>query len=119
MKLFDRIPSNYFSLLTKKYRTVYVFALLTLYDALKIYKVRIKRSDYVTMLKNRGVKLLNLLDIKEDENEDEDFCKDENLNVDDNLLNLKINYILRKLVQTGWIYIEKEQKTNIFYVFLY
>ncbi|MCQ3034983.1 MAG: DUF5716 family protein [Bacilli bacterium] len=118
MKLFDRIPTNFFSLLSRKYRSVYAFALLTLYDALKTYKIRIKRSDYVMMLKNRGSELLNLFDINEDKSEDGDNVKDETPNIDDNLLNQKVNYIIRKLAQTGWIEIEKEQKTNTFYIYL-
>ena len=69
MKLFDKIPTNFFSLLTRKYRSIYAFALLTLYDALKTYKTKIKRSDYVSMLKNRGSELLNLFDINEDRSE--------------------------------------------------
>ena len=77
MKLFDKIPTNFFSLLTRKYRSIYAFALLTLYDALKTYKTKIKRSDYVSMLKNRGSELLNLFDINEDRSEDGDETKDE------------------------------------------
>ena len=118
MKLFDKIPTNFFSLLTRKYRSIYAFALLTLYDALKTYKTKIKRSDYVSMLKNRGSELLNLFDINEDRSEDGDETKDETPNIDDNLLNQKVNYIIRKLVQTGWIQIEKESKTNTYYIYL-
>lgn len=123
MKLFDKIPENFFSLLSRKYKSVYAFSLLTLYDTLKLYKTKIKKSDYLMLLRSRGADLMSLFDIALDRQDDKDDEDEDQTTIatdssDDSTIAKKTNYICNKLVKTGWMEIERDPKTNIDYIFL-
>ncbi|HBD06490.1 MAG TPA: hypothetical protein DCY93_03665 [Firmicutes bacterium] len=125
---FDKVPENLFSVLSRKYKKVYVIALLALYDALKLYKTRIKKSDYAAMLDASFAKLtalkeidMSLFDLNSDRNESRNYDEEvpESAEpVDENSPFVKISYIIRKLEITGWIEIEKDIKTNIEYIYV-
>lgn len=89
MNLFKKLPDNFFSLLASKNKNVYGMALLVLYDALSMYRDKIRRSDYVSLLKNRLSEEMSDF-VEEDENPFED----------------KASLIVRRLIETGWIYID-------------
>lgn len=120
MKLFDRIPENFFSLLSRKYKSVYAFSLLTLYETLKLYKTRIKKADYLSLLRSHGADLMALFDIaldRQDDNDDDD-SEDITNEVGDSTLAIKTNYICRKLVKSGWMEIQRDIKSNVDYIYL-
>ncbi len=117
--LFDRIPSDLFSPLSRKYKSIYAYALVCLYRCLKLYKTDIKRSDYVSLLRSQGTELMALFSVEQDkldDKEDEvsiDFGKDY---TDD--LNAKINYIVRKLASCGWFIVSKNPKNGVEYIYV-
>lgn len=119
MNLFDKLPENFFSILSRKYKAVYAYSLMTLFECLKLYKTDIKKVDYINMLKERGDKIMPLFDVKldklDDKNEEEETV---NAEVDISSINYKVNYIFRKLVNTGWIDVEKDPTTNVDKIFL-
>ncbi|MCQ2742549.1 MAG: DUF5716 family protein, partial [Bacilli bacterium] len=117
MKLFDKIPSNFFSLLTKKYRQVYAFALLELSDALRIYKTKIRRSDYAAMLRAKGTEILDLFDIEADKT-DGAFLNKEPTTSEETDITSKVNHIIHTMADTGWIVLETDPKTKIAYIYL-
>ena len=59
-RLFDKIPEELFAPLSRKYKTIYAFALVSLYHMLKLYKTDIKRVDYANLLKSQGSELMAL-----------------------------------------------------------
>lgn len=111
MKLFDKIPDNFFSPLARKYRAVYAFALLTLYDHLIIYRSEIKKVDFINALKNKGSELINLFNPQVDKEEsDEENITDIKVDEEDpSSINSKTNYIVRELQNCGWFQIEKDK----------
>lgn len=118
MNLFDRVPENFFSVLSRKYKAVYAFALVQLFDTLKTYKSRIRKSDYLEQLKDHGEDLLKLFDVDLDRLDDKDDEEKIPLEVSDSAVSAKVSYIYRKLVSTGWIDVEKDLHTNVEYLFL-
>lgn len=122
MKLFDRLPENFFSPLSRKYKSVYAFSLLTLYDTLRLYKTSIKKSDYLSLLRSRGADLMELFDIALDRQDDRESDEDENeaTSAEDDYSSLaaKTNYICRKLIKTGWMEIERNPTTNVDHIYL-
>ena len=117
--LFDKIPENFFSVLSRKYKSVYALALLTLYETLKTYKVSIKKTDYLNMLTSRISDSMSLFSVALDRLDDKDDEKIESAaDVNEELTPSKISYIVKKLEKTGWIELEKDVKTNTEYIFL-
>lgn len=118
MNLFDRLPENFFSVLSRKYKAVYSFALMTLFETLKIYKTKIKRSDYIKALYDHGEDLFKLFDVELDKLDDKN--EDENIpyELSDSVITSKINYIFKKLVNTGWISVERDLANNVDYLYL-
>ncbi len=111
MNLFAKIPDNFFSILSSKNKNIYGIALVTLYDCLTIYRNRIRKSDYLNLLKSRGENEINLFEI-----EAEDF--DDTTLLTEPTLGAKANLILRRLVDTGWILIDTDLKSGCEYILL-
>lgn len=111
MNLFEKLPDNFFSILSSKNKSIYGIALITLYEALTMYRARIKKSDYLDLLKSRsGDDVVKLT--FDDEDETSLFN-----NVEPTLAN-KANFILKRLVDTGWVYIDYDVKTGAEYLLL-
>lgn len=110
MNLFSKIPDNFFSILSSKNKNIYGLALVTLYDALSMYHTKIRKSDYLDLLKYRGEKEINSLIIEDD------FGGEVNLS--EPSLAGKANLIVRRLVDTGWIIIDSDVKTGAEYILL-
>ena len=111
MNLFEKIPDNFFSILSSKNKNIYGIALVTLYEALTMYRNRIRKSDFLELLKSRGEQVVSLLTF-----EDEDEF--ENNYVYEPTLAQKANYIVRRLIDTGWIYLDQNIKTGTEYILL-
>ena len=93
--LFDKIPENFFSVLSRKYKSVYALALLTLYET---YKVSIKKTDYLNMLTSRISDSMSLFSVALDRLDDKDDEKIESAaDVNEELTPSKISYIVKKL----------------------
>lgn len=116
MNLFEKLPENFFSVLSRKYKAVYSFSLLTLFETLKTYKTHIKKSDYINALREHGEEIMSLFDVKLDQMDDRSDEETVNYDVEDSEVSSKINYIFRKLVSTGWIEVENVKGTD--YIFL-
>lgn len=123
-RLFDKIPEELFSPLSRKYKSVYAYALLALYHMLKLYKNDIHKSDYVNFLKSQGAEMMELFSIETDKLDDKDESElvevDIRVNSDDasSLLASKVNYVVRKLAKCGWYIISKDPKNNIEYIYI-
>jgi len=116
LNLFEKLPENFFSVLSRKYKAVYSFSLLTLFETLKTYKTRIKKSDYINALREHGEEIMALFDVKLDQMDDRSEEEKVDYEIEDSEVSSKINYIFRKLVSTGWIEVENEKGAN--YIFL-
>lgn len=123
-RLFSKIPENLFSPLSRKYKAVYAFALLALYQMLKTYKSDIKRSDYSNFLKSQGEEILSLFSVESDRLDDKDdeetvyVEKSKSTEEDQSILNDKVSYIIRKLSQCGWFIVSKDPKSNVEYLYI-
>ena len=112
MNLFEKIPENFFSILSSKNKNIYGIALLSLYEALTIYRNKIRKTDYLDILKSKGEKEVSLFNF-----EDEDIGNDLSL-IYEPTLQSKANFILRRLIDTGWILLEQDVKSNAEYILL-
>lgn len=119
-RLFDRIPGDLFSPLSRKYKAIYAFALVCLYRCLRLYKTDIKRSDYVSLIKNQGQELLDLFSVEmdqlDDKNDEEKVSLDSKVDEDD--LSSKITYVVRKLATCGWFILSKNPKNGVEYIYI-
>ena len=111
MNLFNKIPDNFFSILSSKNKNIYGLALVTLYDALAMYHSKIRKSDYLDLLKYRGANEINSLIIEDD------FALDNDVFIEPNLAN-KANLIVKRLIDTGWIIIDSDVKSGADYILL-
>ncbi len=112
MNLFEKLPDNFFSILSSKNKNIYGIALVTLYDALTLYRNRIRKSDYLDLLKSCGEKEVTLFSF-----EDEGVEDDSPLFYEPSL-SQKANFVVRRLMETGWILIEQDVKTGTEYILL-
>lgn len=112
MNLFEKLPDNFFSILSSKNKNIYGIALVTLYEALTMYRNRIRKTDYLDLLKSRGEKEVSLFSFDE-----EDIIDDTSL-IYESTIASKANYVLRKLIETGWVLIEQNVKTGAEYLLL-
>ena len=110
MNLFEKLPDNFFSILSSKNKNIYGEALITLYDALTMYRSRIRKNDYLDLLKSRSGDDVCKLTF-----DDEDELSFEN--IEPSLAN-KSNFILKRLIETGWVYIDYDAKNNVEYLLL-
>lgn len=118
MDLFDKLPGNFFSVLSRKYKAVYAYSLLSLFDTLKKYKTKIKKSDYFSELRSHGETLINLFDVDLDKMDDKPEEEEIPYTLDESVLSSKINYIFRRLVSDGWVDVERDLETNTDYLYL-
>lgn len=118
MNLFDKLPENFFSVLSRKYKAVYSFALLTLFETLKTYKTKIRKTDYLNALRAHGEDIMGLFDVDLDKLDDKPDEEQIPYVLDDSAVSSKINYIFRKLCSTGWIDVERDLQTNVDYLYL-
>lgn len=110
MNLFEKLPDNFFSILSSRNKSIYGVALITLYEALTMYRTRIRKSDYLDLLKSKsGDDIVQLTFDDEDE-----FVFE---NIEPTLAN-KANFIVKRLIETGWIYIDYDIKTGTEYILL-
>lgn len=112
MNLFNKIPDNFFSILSSKNKNIYGLAIVTLYDCLTLYHNRIRKSDFLDLLKNRGEGLVKNLIIEE-----EDYGDDKSL-IYEPTLQGKYNLIVKRLVDTGWIILDQDIKTGVEYILI-
>ena len=121
-KLFDKIPDELFSPLSRKYKTVYSYALICLYHLLKRRKNDIKRSEYLASLRSHGdefFKLFNVeLDKLDDKDEKEAVAYESKATEEDSQNGEKASYVIRKLSKCGWFIISKDPKTNVEYIYI-
>jgi len=116
LNLFEKLPENFFSILSRKYKAIYSFCLLTLFETLKEYKTKIKKTDYVNELKQHGSEIMELFDVKLDQLDDRPDEESIEYDIDESALTAKINYVFRKLVSTGWI--EVDSRKGVSYIYL-
>lgn len=110
MNLFDKLPDNFFSILSSRNKSIYGVALITLYEALTMYRSRIRKIDFIDLLKSRsGDDVVQLTFDDEDEMAFE--------NIEPTLVN-KANFIVKRLIETGWIYIDYDIKSGTEYILL-
>ena len=113
MNLFEKLPDNFFSILSSRNKNVYGIALVTLYEALTMYRARIRKNDYLDLLKSRsGDDVVKLTFDDEEQDEQRLFASYE-----PTLAN-KANFILKRLVDTGWVYIDYDIKNGAEYLLL-
>lgn len=93
MALFEKIPSNFFSILSSKNKELYVDALMLLNRLVK-YQYNIEVSEYIAGL-------ISLLEDRSFEPEEDDEYSEGGLS-----LSAKARLILNRFVTTGWV--EKE-----------
>lgn len=110
MNLFEKLPDNFFSILSSRNKNIYGVALVTLYDALTMYRARIRKSDYLDLLKSRSGD--DVIKLTFDDEEELAFE-----NIEPTLAN-KANFVLKRLVETGWVYIDYDIKTGAEYLLL-
>ncbi len=113
--LFSVLPEGLFSPLSRKYRAIYAYALITLYHCLKLYNAHILRADYMEMLRAHGQDLASLFSIRSDMDDDRDGDEDVNPAEEDGD---KFAYIVRKLSACGWFQIIKDYQTHEELIFL-
>lgn len=112
MNLFEKIPDNFFSILSSRNKNIYGIALVTLYEALVMYRNRIRKNDYLDLLKSRGEIEVSFFSFEE-----EDIGDDLSLIYEPTLAS-KANFVLRRLVDTGWVLVEQNVKTGAEYLLL-
>lgn len=118
-KLFDRIPGEIFSPLSRKYKAIYAFALVCLYRCLRLYKTDIKKTDYVNMLKNHGQEMMELFSVEMDQLDDKsDEEKVPPEKETEDALSSKIGYVVRKLSLCGWFIVSKNPTNNVEYIYI-
>lgn len=123
-RLFDKIPEELFAPLSRKYKAVYAFALVSLYHMLRMYKNDIRRADYALFLRSQGQEIMDLFSVEtdrlDDKDEDEEVDPDPLVNTEDasSVLTSKISYIIRKLAKCGWYIISRDPKTGIEHIYI-
>lgn len=121
-KLFDKIPEEFFSPLSRKYKTVYSYALICLYHLLKSRKKDIRRSEYVALLRSQGDDFFKLFDVEEDKLDDKEDTERISFEAksgdDDSLIGEKVSYVIRKLSKCGWFIISKDPKNSVEYIYI-
>lgn len=111
MNLFNKIPDNFFSILSSRNKNIYGMALVTLYDSLIMYHNKIKKSDYLELLKSRSENDVIEFEIDSDEFDDDTLITEPTLQA-------KASLILRRLVDTGWVLVDTDINTGVDYLLL-
>ena len=103
MDLFEVVPSNLFTILTSKNRSIYADALLIIRKAFK-ENVLIDREVLTGELINQLHNNIFDIDIKAEETKDGDSYKD---------ASSLAKYIIKRLAETGWIDLEYESESHL------
>ena len=90
MNLFDRIPSNFFSVLASANKEIYADALMLLHQMFK-FELNIRVDDYISSL-------ISLLEDKAFVPEEDDEVLESSLTS-----SAKARMILNRFVKTGWV----------------
>ena len=101
MELFDRIPEDFFRVLTSSKKDLYVAAIMVLRQAFKTELI-IRKTDFVAMLINTLENRILLADFSEESDELGASAED------GEGLSGKAYFLLRVLKERGWITIEYE-----------
>lgn len=101
MKFSEAFPDGFFSVLNSPIRETYVDALLVLYQAMNKNPRFSKEDAAIVLVYSLENQLANL------EDDEMEVTEREELN-----LSARAHYILRKLVQTGWLEIEPDYKNS-------
>lgn len=123
-RLFDKVPEELFSPLSRKYKAVYAFSLISLYHMLRIYHTDIRRADYVAFLKSQGQEMMDLFSVETDRLDDKSASEQVEMTLptpgaeENEALSDKVNYIVRKLAKCGWYIISKDPKDNVEYIYI-
>ena len=112
MNLFEKLPDNFFSILSSRNKNIYGVALVSLYEALTMYRSRIRKSDYLDLLKSKAGD--DVIKLTFDDDDDAAFDYE---NIEPTLAN-KASFVLKRLVDTGWVYIDYDIKTGAEYILL-
>lgn len=110
MRLFDIIPTNFFSILSSKNKEVYAMALEVLYKSLETEEMTIKKQDFLRILKENATDLVMSLDMSEEGTEDDALANP--------TLPSRAAFILRRLEETGWIDIQIDPESFEEYIIL-
>lgn len=105
MELFDRIPPDFFKVLTSSKKELYAAAILVLRQAFKTELI-IRRTDFIAMLIDTLENRILLADFSE---ESAELGADA---ADGESLSAKAHFLVRVLEKRGWI--EKEYETGSF-----
>jgi hypothetical protein len=98
VKLFDIIPQNLFTVLASPNREVYVSSLFVIRKAFK-QEMSIRKDDLVSMLiSNMENEILEMEILSDMQSEDE-----EAIETADSSLSGRAHFIIRRLIETGWI----------------
>lgn len=95
MNLFDKIPENLFSILSSKNKSIYLDALFVVKESYR-YELNVTRSDMNALLIS---KLESEMYAMESEGDD-DFMQTSSD------ISSKANFLIRKLLETGWLIAE-------------
>ena len=106
MNLFDIVPNNYFSIFTGKNKEIYIESLNILYSLLQNDEAVIKKSDFLSALKEREKNLNNF------SLEEEDLSDEEKNDLSIDTPSSKASFVIRRLEETGWIAINMD-KTSL------
>lgn len=105
MNLFEIIPQNYFGLFGGKNRTIYIDALIILFDLLESDEAIISKTDYIKALREKETA------IEAFSYEDEDISDLDNEGILMNTIGAKASFVVRRLEETGWIDIALDPQT--------
>lgn len=97
MNLFDIVPNNYFSIFSGKNKEIYIESLNILYSLLQNDEAVIKKSDFLSALKEREKNLNNF------SFEEEDLSEEEKNDLSFVTPSSKASFVIRRLEETGWI----------------
>lgn len=104
MRLFDRIPDRFFTILTSSKKGLYIQALFVLRQAFKTELI-IRRTDLAAMIMDSLETDMMEADFSEEADEIQEIAKP------DFSLSGKAYLLIRKLKETGWIEVEYESKS--------
>lgn len=109
MRLFEIVPTKFYSILNGKNKSIYVSSLILLYKLISENEMVIKKDEFSRALKE---KLKTEIDDFSIEEEDTD------LDSQSIAIGGKASIILRRLEETGWIVIELDPETLEEYIIL-
>lgn len=107
MRLFDTIPSNFFSILTGKNKEIYAIALDILYRSLESEEMSILKDDFLRTFRESASDIVMKMDLQEEE-----VGKDGETEPS-STVSSRAAIVLRRLEETGWIDIQMQNDTFV------